>query len=110
MQRERMASSNTSGGWSIGKRSSVIRIMGFYDTQYECLLCLRPRASNHIRHPIEIFDKQLIELIRRDKAQTYTELTRAEGGIAAMSHTNAKRLMFNWSDREIVNDSVFPSL
>ena len=42
--------------------------------------------------------------LMRDKAQTYTELTRAEGGIAAMSHTNAKRLMFNWSDREIVND------
>ena len=40
----------------------------------------------------------------RDKAQTYTELTRAEGGIAAMSHTNAKRSIFNWSDREIVND------
>ena len=42
--------------------------------------------------------------LMREKAQTYTELTRAEGGIAAMSHTNAKRLMFNWSDREIVND------
>ena len=42
--------------------------------------------------------------LMREKAQTYTELTRAEGGIAAMSHTNAKRMMFNWSDREIVND------
>lgn len=40
----------------------------------------------------------------RDKAQTYTELTRAEGGIAAMSHTTAKRLIFNMSDREIVDD------
>jgi len=40
----------------------------------------------------------------RDKAQTYTELTRAEGGIAAMSHTTAKRLIFNMSDREIVED------
>jgi hypothetical protein len=40
----------------------------------------------------------------RDKAQTYTELTRGESGIAAMSHTNAKRMMFNMSDREIVED------
>jgi len=40
----------------------------------------------------------------RDKAQTYTELTRAEGGIAAMSHTTAKRMIFNMSDREIVDD------
>jgi hypothetical protein len=40
----------------------------------------------------------------RDKAQTYTELTRGEGGIAAMSHTTAKRMIFNMSDREIVDD------
>jgi hypothetical protein len=40
----------------------------------------------------------------REKAQTYTELTRGEAGIAAMSHTNAKRLMFNMSDNEIVED------
>ena len=40
----------------------------------------------------------------RDKAQTYTELTRGEGGIAAMSHTTAKRMIFNMSDREIVED------
>ena len=40
----------------------------------------------------------------RDKAQTYTELTRAEGGVAAMSHTGAKRMIFNMSDREIVDD------
>ena len=42
--------------------------------------------------------------LMRDKAQTYTELTRAESGIAAMSHTTAKRLLFNMSDREIVED------
>jgi len=42
--------------------------------------------------------------LMRDKAQTYTELTRGESGIAAMSHTNAKRMMFNMSDREIVED------
>ena len=40
----------------------------------------------------------------RDKSQTYTELTRAESGIAAMSHTNAKRQLFSMSDREIVED------
>lgn len=42
--------------------------------------------------------------LMRDKAQTYTELTRGENGIAAMSHTNAKRLIFNMSDKEIVDD------
>jgi hypothetical protein len=42
--------------------------------------------------------------LMRDKAQTYTELTRAESGIAAMSHTTAKRVLFNMSDREIVED------
>lgn len=42
--------------------------------------------------------------LMRDKAQTYTELTRAEGGIAAMSHTAAKRMIFNMSDKEIVDD------
>jgi len=42
--------------------------------------------------------------LMRDKAQTYAELTRAEGGIAALSHTAAKRLIFNMSDREIVDD------
>jgi len=40
----------------------------------------------------------------REKAQTYTELTRGENGIAAMSHTGAKRQLFNMSDREIVED------
>ena len=40
----------------------------------------------------------------REKAQTYTELTRSENGIAAMSHTSAKRLVFNMSDNEIVQD------
>jgi hypothetical protein len=42
--------------------------------------------------------------LMREQAQTYTELTRAEAGIAAMSHTNAKRIIFNMSDREIVED------
>ena len=42
--------------------------------------------------------------LMREKAQTYTELTRGEAGIAAMSHTNAKKLVFNWTEREIVDD------
>jgi len=40
----------------------------------------------------------------REKAQTYTELTRGENGIAAMSHTLAKRTVFNMTDRDIVED------
>ena len=40
----------------------------------------------------------------REKAQVYTELTRGENGVAAMSHTKAKRIIFNMSDQEIVND------
>lgn len=40
----------------------------------------------------------------RDKAQTYNELTSANNGIAAMSHTSAKRIIFNMSDKEIVDD------
>ena len=42
--------------------------------------------------------------LMREKAQTYTELTRGENGIAAMSHTNAKKLVFNWTEREIIDD------
>ena len=48
-------------------------------------------------------EQQKAELLR-EKSQTYTELTRGEGGIAAMSHTTAKRMLFNMSDREIVVD------
>ncbi|MFW5847785.1 MAG: portal protein [bacterium] len=46
----------------------------------------------------------LIAQLLREKAQTYTELTRGEGGIAAMSHTEAKRRLFNMSDAKIVQD------
>ena len=49
---------------------------------------------------LELLKSELL----REKAQTYTELTRAEAGIAAMSHTGAKRMLFNMSDREIVED------
>jgi len=40
----------------------------------------------------------------QQKLAAYAEATRNEGGIAAMSHTEAKRLFFNWSDREIIED------
>jgi len=40
----------------------------------------------------------------QQKLSAYAEATRNEGGIAAMSHTEAKRLFFNWSDREIIED------
>lgn len=42
--------------------------------------------------------------LAREQAQTYTELTRGENGIAAMSHTRAKKLIFNMSEKEIVED------
>jgi len=40
----------------------------------------------------------------QQKAQVYTELTRSEAGIAAMSHTGAKKFFFGWSDKDIVED------
>jgi hypothetical protein len=42
--------------------------------------------------------------VLREKAQTYTELTRADNGIAAMSHTKAKKLVFNMSESDILED------
>ena len=48
--------------------------------------------------------EMLMTEMLQTKAQVYTELTRSEGGIAAMSHTNAKRKLFGWSDTEIAND------
>ena len=49
-------------------------------------------------------DELLKAEVLREKAQTYTELTRNDGGIAAMSHTNAKKLLFNASDYDIIED------
>ena len=40
----------------------------------------------------------------QQKAQVYSELTRSESGIAAMSHTAAKKFFFGWSDKDIVDD------
>lgn len=38
------------------------------------------------------------------KGQVYTEMTRSEGGIAAMSHTTAKKKILNMSEKEIIDD------
>ena len=40
----------------------------------------------------------------QSKAQLYTEVTRSEGGIAAMSHTTAKKKVLNMSEKEIIDD------
>lgn len=48
----------------------------------------------------EILKTELLQ----QKAQVYTELTRSEGGIAAMSHTEAKKKLFNMSDKQIIDD------
>lgn len=37
------------------------------------------------------------------KAQVYADLTRSENGIAAMSHTEAMRVLFNYSDKQIID-------
>ncbi|MFW6219856.1 MAG: portal protein [bacterium] len=46
---------------------------------------------------------QKAELLR-EKSQTFTELTRGENGIAAMSHTDAMKMLFNMSDKEVVEN------
>jgi hypothetical protein len=49
----------------------------------------------------ELLKSQLL----REKAQTYSELTKSDnGGIAAMSHTEAMKIVFNKSDSDIVNN------
>ena len=40
----------------------------------------------------------------REKAQTYRDLTSTDSGIAPMSHTQAKRYLFNMTDKEIIED------
>ena len=59
--------------------------------------------SLSLTNPSTQQDLLMTELLQQ-KSQVYTEITRNEGGIAAMSHTNAKRLLFNMSDKEIVED------
>ena len=56
-----------------------------------------------LTNPSTQLDLLKSELLR-EKAQTYTELTRGENGIAAWSHTRAKRIVFNMSDNEIIED------
>ena len=38
------------------------------------------------------------------KATVYQQITASEGGIAGMSHTNAKKILFNMSEKEIIDD------
>ena len=42
--------------------------------------------------------------LMQSKTNLYSDLTRIEGGIAAMSHTNAKKYIYNMSDEEIILD------
>lgn len=42
--------------------------------------------------------------LMRDKSTAYGDLTRGDNGIAAMSHTQAKKLIFNMSDADIITD------
>lgn len=42
--------------------------------------------------------------LMRERAQTYRDLTSTDSGIAPMSHTQAKRYLFNMTDKEIIED------
>lgn len=42
--------------------------------------------------------------LMQQQAAVYGEMTRNEGGIAAMSHTRAKRIILNMSDKDIIDD------
>lgn len=71
-------------------------LKGFEDDLHEFTLSLT--------NPSTQADKLKTETLQA-KAQLYTDLTRTEGtGIAATSHTWAKRNIFNWSDKEIMED------
>lgn len=48
--------------------------------------------------------EQLKTELLQTKMQVYSEATRNEGGISAMSHTRAKRYILNMSDKEIIDD------
>ena len=56
-----------------------------------------------LNNPSTQQDMLKIELLQ-SKAQVYTELTRSEAGIAAMSHTEAKKKILNMSEKEIIDD------
>lgn len=57
-----------------------------------------------LTNPSNQAEKLKIETLQA-KAQLYADLTRKEGsGISAVSHTWAKRNIFGWSDKEIIED------
>jgi len=71
-------------------------LKGFEDDLHEFSLSLT--------NPSTQADKLKTETLQA-KAQLYADLTRTESsGIAAVSHTWAKRNIFNWSDKEIMED------
>lgn len=73
-----------------------LHLKGFEDDLHEFSLSLT--------NPSTQADKLKVETLAA-KAQLYNDLTRTEGsGIAAVSHTWAKRNIFNWSDKEIMED------
>lgn len=71
-------------------------LKGFEDDLHEFTLSLT--------NPSTQADKLKIETLQA-KIQLYNDMTRTESsGIAATSHTWAKRNIFNWSDKEIMED------
>lgn len=71
-------------------------LKGFEDDLHEFTLSLT--------NPSTQADKLKTETLQA-KVQLYNDLTRTEtSGIAATSHTWAKRNIFNWSDKEIMED------
>jgi hypothetical protein len=71
-------------------------LKGFEDDLHEFSLSLT--------NPSTQADKLKTETLQA-KVQLYNDLTRTESsGIAAASHTWAKRNVFNWSDKEIMED------
>jgi hypothetical protein len=71
-------------------------LKGFEDDLHEFSLSLT--------NPSTQADKLKTETLQA-KVQLYNDLTRTESsGIAAASHTWAKRNIFNWSDKEIMED------
>lgn len=71
-------------------------LKGFEDDLHEFTLSLT--------NPSTQADKLKIETLQA-KVQLYNDMTRTESsGIAATSHTWAKRNIFNWSDKEIMED------
>lgn len=71
-------------------------LMGYKDRDLsEFTLTLNNPSTQHDLLKTELLEK---------KGNAYNVLTRGENGIPPISHTLAKRLLFDFSDREIVED------